>query len=137
MPFDFARFKVAPRSIAPITTLPGQQLMTELAEEYVFAEMCEQLMLSFSAERRFGAEERTRTSTRLPGLAHGRVNPIDPITQNRSCRLPQWSEVNRVGSIGRTDSHNLAHTTAWTPSAAVSGHHAQRISSQSPAVYRD
>jgi F-type H+-transporting ATPase subunit gamma len=50
LPFDFARFKVAPRSIAPITTLPPQQLLTELAEEYVFAELCEELMLSFAAE---------------------------------------------------------------------------------------
>ena len=50
LPFDFARFKVASRSIPPITSLPPQQLLTELAEEYVFAELCEELMLSFAAE---------------------------------------------------------------------------------------
>ena len=50
LPFEIARFKVAPRWIPPITTLPSQQLLTELAEEYVFAELCEELMLSFAAE---------------------------------------------------------------------------------------
>jgi F-type H+-transporting ATPase subunit gamma len=50
LPFDFARFKVAPRSIPPITTLPPEQLLAELAEEYVYAELCEEVMLSFAAE---------------------------------------------------------------------------------------
>ncbi len=50
LPFDFARFKVAPRSVPPITTLPSEQLLAELAEEYVYAELCEEVMLSFAAE---------------------------------------------------------------------------------------
>ena len=50
LPFDFARFKVAPRSIPPITTLPPEQLLAELAEEYVYAELCAEVMLSFAAE---------------------------------------------------------------------------------------
>jgi F-type H+-transporting ATPase subunit gamma len=50
LPFDFARFKVVPRSIPPITTLPTEQLLAELAEEYVYAELCEAVMLSFAAE---------------------------------------------------------------------------------------
>jgi len=50
LPFDFARFKVVPRSIPPITTLPAAQLLAELAEEYVYAELCEEVMLSFAAE---------------------------------------------------------------------------------------
>ena len=50
LPFDFARFKVARRSIPPITTLPPEQLLAELAEEYVYAELCEEVMLSFAAE---------------------------------------------------------------------------------------
>jgi F-type H+-transporting ATPase subunit gamma len=52
LPFDFARFKVVPRSIPPITTLPPEQLLAELAEEYVYAELCEEVMLSFAAEKR-------------------------------------------------------------------------------------
>jgi F-type H+-transporting ATPase subunit gamma len=50
LPFDFARFKVTPRAIPPITTLPPEQLLAELAEEYVYAELCEEVMLSFAAE---------------------------------------------------------------------------------------
>jgi F-type H+-transporting ATPase subunit gamma len=50
LPFDFARFKVVPRSIPPITTLPTEQLLAELAEEYAYAELCEAVMLSFAAE---------------------------------------------------------------------------------------
>jgi F-type H+-transporting ATPase subunit gamma len=50
LPFDFARFKVVPRSNPPITTLPPEQLLAELAEEYVYAELCEEVMLSFAAE---------------------------------------------------------------------------------------
>jgi F-type H+-transporting ATPase subunit gamma len=50
LPFDFARFKVTPRSIPPITTLPPEQLFADLAEEYVYAELCEEVMLSFAAE---------------------------------------------------------------------------------------
>ena len=50
VPFDFARFKVTPRSIAPITTLPVEQLIADLAEEYVYAQLCEAVMLSFAAE---------------------------------------------------------------------------------------
>ena len=50
LPFDFARFKVPPRAIPPITTLPPEQLLAELAEEYVYAQLCEEVMLSFAAE---------------------------------------------------------------------------------------
>ena len=50
LPFDFARFKVTPHSVLPITTLPSEQLLAELAEEYVYAELCEEVMLSFAAE---------------------------------------------------------------------------------------
>lgn len=50
LPFDFARFRVAPRAVPPLTTLPPEQLLAELAEEYVYAELCEEVMLSFAAE---------------------------------------------------------------------------------------
>ena len=50
LPFDFTRFKVVPHSVPPITTLPPEQLLAELAEEYVYAELCEEVMLSFAAE---------------------------------------------------------------------------------------
>ena len=50
LPFDFARFKATPLAIPPLITLPPEQLLADLAEEYVYAELCEELMLSFAAE---------------------------------------------------------------------------------------
>jgi F-type H+-transporting ATPase subunit gamma len=50
LPFDFERFKAAPPALPPLTTLPANELLAELAEEYVFAELCEEVMLSFAAE---------------------------------------------------------------------------------------
>ena len=50
LPFDFARFKAAPGTLPPLTTLPSDQLFVQLAEEYVFSELCEEVMLSFAAE---------------------------------------------------------------------------------------
>jgi F-type H+-transporting ATPase subunit gamma len=50
LPFDFARFKLPPRTLPPLTTLPPDQLLAELAEEYAFSELCEEVTLSFAAE---------------------------------------------------------------------------------------
>jgi F-type H+-transporting ATPase subunit gamma len=50
LPFDFARFKLPPRTLPPLTTLPLDKLLAELAEEYVFSELCEEVTLSFAAE---------------------------------------------------------------------------------------
>jgi F-type H+-transporting ATPase subunit gamma len=50
VPFDYARFPVSRRAVAPLITLPPQVLLAQLAQEFVFAEICEALMLSFSAE---------------------------------------------------------------------------------------
>lgn len=59
LPFDFARFAAVPRAIPPITTLPPEQLLAQLAEEYVYAELCEAVMLAFAAEN----EARMRAMT--------------------------------------------------------------------------
>lgn len=50
IPFDFARFPPSHRLVAPLVTLPPQELLASLAEEYVFAELCEAVLLSFAAE---------------------------------------------------------------------------------------
>jgi F-type H+-transporting ATPase subunit gamma len=50
LPFDFTRFHVTPASIPPIVTLPPEQLLDQLAEEYVYAELCAAAMLSYAAE---------------------------------------------------------------------------------------
>lgn len=50
IPFDLQRFPVSPSAVTPLITLPPQQLLTRLIEEYVFAELCEAIIQSFAAE---------------------------------------------------------------------------------------
>lgn len=50
IPFDFRRFPPSLAAAAPLFTLPPDLLLARLAEEYVFAELCEAVMLSFAAE---------------------------------------------------------------------------------------
>ncbi len=58
-PFDFARFPRARNHAPPIITMPPPQLLGKLAEEYVFAELCEAITLSLAAEN----EARMRAMT--------------------------------------------------------------------------
>lgn len=57
IPFDYQRFPPSRSTQPPLITLPPQRLVTQLAVEYVFAELCEALTLSFAAEN----EARTRS----------------------------------------------------------------------------
>jgi F-type H+-transporting ATPase subunit gamma len=50
LPFDFDRFPITPGRDAPLVTLAPQRLLERLAQEYVFAQLCEAIMLSFAAE---------------------------------------------------------------------------------------
>jgi len=50
VPFDFARFAVARQLVPPLTTQEPAVLIPQLADEYVFAELCEAVMLSYAAE---------------------------------------------------------------------------------------
>ncbi len=50
IPFDFERFPLPKRAIAPLITLPPAVLLERLVDEYVFAELCEAVVLSFAAE---------------------------------------------------------------------------------------
>ena len=54
LPFDYGRFSATSPATArrnpPLITLPPQRLLSQLAEEYIFAQLCEAIMLSFAAE---------------------------------------------------------------------------------------
>jgi F-type H+-transporting ATPase subunit gamma len=58
LPFDYGRFSATSSAMSsatarrnpPLITLPPQQLLSQLAEEYIFAQICEAIMLSFAAE---------------------------------------------------------------------------------------
>lgn len=63
LPFDYTRFAVEQLSQPPLITLPPQKLLGQLAEEYVFAELCQALSLSFAAEN--DARMRTMVAARV------------------------------------------------------------------------
>lgn len=50
LPFDFTCFAPAGGPVLPLVTLAPQRLLARLAQEYVHAQLCEALMLSFAAE---------------------------------------------------------------------------------------
>jgi F-type H+-transporting ATPase subunit gamma len=58
LPFDYGRFSAMSSATSPATerrnppliTLAPQQLLSQLAQEYIFAQLCEAIMLSFAAE---------------------------------------------------------------------------------------
>lgn len=72
VPFDFHRLPVQPNAVAPLLTLPPQRLLAMLVAEYVFAELCEGVMLSFAAENdarmRAMIAAKTNVTNTLDGL---------------------------------------------------------------------
>ena len=63
-PFDFSRFAGEPAH-APMTTLARESLLAGLAEEYVFTEICEALVLGFAAESAARAAAMARAQTNV------------------------------------------------------------------------
>jgi F-type H+-transporting ATPase subunit gamma len=91
-PFDFARFPRAQNPSPPIITLPPQILLAQLAEEYVFAELCEALTLSLAAEN----EARMRAMTAAKSNV---AKMLDELTA-RSRRLRQEEITNEIIELG-------------------------------------
>ncbi|ALG89962.1 MULTISPECIES: F0F1 ATP synthase subunit gamma [Actibacterium] len=67
-PFDFSRFPPLHGS-PPLTTLSASALVSALVEEYVFAELCEALMLGFSAENAARAAAMSRAQSNVKRIA--------------------------------------------------------------------
>ncbi len=67
LPFDFKRFAVAQTASAPIVTLPPERLLSELAEEYVYAELCEAIILSYAAENEARMQAMIAARTNVEG----------------------------------------------------------------------
>lgn len=72
LPFDFKRFAAPDRRIAPLVTLPVPKLLAKLAEEYVYAQLCEAIMLSFSAEN----EARMRAMIAARTNVHNKLDQL-------------------------------------------------------------
>jgi F-type H+-transporting ATPase subunit gamma len=91
-PFDFARFPRAGNPAPPLISLPPAILLTQLAEEYVFAELCEALTLSLAAEN----EARMRAMT----AAKSNVSKMLDELIARARQLRQEEITNEIIELG-------------------------------------
>jgi F-type H+-transporting ATPase subunit gamma len=91
-PFDFARFPRTRNPSPPLISLPPGILLAQLAEEYVFAELCEALTLSLAAEN----EARMRAMT----AAKSNVSSMLDELVARSRQLRQEEITNEIIELG-------------------------------------
>ena len=92
-PFDFARFPRTRNPSPPLVSLPPPAiLLAQLAEEYVFAELCEALTLSLAAEN----EARMRAMT----AAKSNVSTMLDDLVARSRQLRQEEITNEIIELG-------------------------------------
>jgi F-type H+-transporting ATPase subunit gamma len=80
LPFDYGRFSATSSAMSPATAhrnpplinLAPQRLLSQLAEEYIFAQLCEAIMLSFAAEN----EARMRTMIAARTNVHDKLEAL-------------------------------------------------------------
>lgn len=65
LPLDQQRFRAMPITLPPLTTLPPDLLLASLAEEYVYASLCEAAMQAFVAENEARATAMARARIKL------------------------------------------------------------------------
>jgi F-type H+-transporting ATPase subunit gamma len=74
LPIDFERFGRPPRQEAPLISLPPDMLLERLAEEYVYAQLCEAALHAYAAENEARMiamlEARTNIETKLTALSN-------------------------------------------------------------------
>jgi F-type H+-transporting ATPase subunit gamma len=74
LPIDFERFGRPPRQEAPLISLPSDTLLDRLAEEYVYAQLCEAALHAYAAENEARMiamlEARTNIETKLTALSN-------------------------------------------------------------------
>ena len=68
LPLDRTRFPVAQPSVPPLTTLPPDALLERLAEEYLFAALCEAAMSAFVAESEARAAAMVRARAKVQDM---------------------------------------------------------------------
>jgi F-type H+-transporting ATPase subunit gamma len=65
LPLEEPRFQTIPEAMAPLSTLPADVLLSSLAEEYVYATLCEAAMFAFVAENEARAAAMMRARSKL------------------------------------------------------------------------
>jgi F-type H+-transporting ATPase subunit gamma len=93
-PFDFTGFEQAARSNAPLITLTPKRLLARLAEEYIYAQLCEAIMLSFAAEN----EARMRAMIAARANVHDTLDKL--IAESRRLRQDEiTSEIVELSAV--------------------------------------
>ncbi len=67
-PFDFARFPRAMTNAPPLVTMAPQALLARLADEYVFAEIYEAVIVSFASENQARLKAMTSARSHISGM---------------------------------------------------------------------
>lgn len=67
IPFDFSRFTAREHALPPILTMRPLELARQLAQEYLYAELCNALMMTHAAENQ----------ARVHAMVRARANVID------------------------------------------------------------
>lgn len=101
IPLDLARFPIVELGGAPLLNLPPTLLLSTLAEEYVFAELCEATLLSFASEN--AARMQAMTSARSNVL-----NKLDELNAERR-RLRQEQITDELVELSRTTGSRPVH----------------------------
>jgi F-type H+-transporting ATPase subunit gamma len=68
LPLDEHRFQTNAAPMPPLTTLPPDLLLASLAEEYVFASLCEAAMHAFVAENEARAATMVRARSKVQDI---------------------------------------------------------------------
>jgi len=92
VPFDYGRFSRLRNASLPLISAPPRVLLTELAQEYVFAELCEALTLSLAAEN----------EARMRAMSAAKTNVAKMLDElvARSRQLRQEEITNEIIELG-------------------------------------
>jgi F-type H+-transporting ATPase subunit gamma len=108
-PFDFARFPRLRNPAPPLISLPPGALLAELAEEYVFAELCEALTQSLAAENEARMRAMTAAKTNVSAM-------LDELVA-RSRQLRQEEITNEIIELGGRKGRGSARNAAVPPAS--------------------
>jgi F-type H+-transporting ATPase subunit gamma len=71
LPLDTTRFRLPHVTMPPLATLPSDVLLVSLAEEYVYASLCDAAMQAFVAENEVRAETMVRARAKVQEILSG------------------------------------------------------------------
>ena len=94
MPFDFSQFPTRPKGEPPLVYLQPEVLLERLVNEYIFAEICVAVTLSFAAEN----EARMRSMV----AAQEKVGETLQSLQGDARRVRQEEITNEIGELSTT-----------------------------------